>query len=314
MFIIVLINLFIIWDIFFRNNIGLNSNQFMMLFGLIIAALGITYINHWIRYILIVIVGGGIVFVLLTGILPMYENIPNMSNFILSQKAKIINQWGTGEWILIIKNILGSKEIPINKIQQSDIDLSQKTQISFASKTQSELEKIFIDLGNGSFININPQSAVTLEQSGENVIMQIIQGNVEYYIPSDLSWALQIIGKYKGKSIQDIQNSIRANIINQFEQKKEDFFVDQIGGTMVLNPVINKVIKFFITTLYSINPKIYQKNLTNYISIQKYLGNTITGDTRQTITGESVQNIMNDILSQVKKWAGETTIINQFLK
>jgi len=110
------------------------------------------------------IVGLGIVFVLLTGILPLYENIPSINDFIQSQKAKIINQ-GTNEGTLFIKNALGTKEVPLNELSQSDIDLSQKTQISFISKTQSGLEKIFIDLGNGSFVNINPQSAITLEQS-----------------------------------------------------------------------------------------------------------------------------------------------------
>ena len=88
---------------------------------------------------------------------------------------------------MIIKNALGTKEIPLNELNKNDIDLSQKTQISFTSKTKTGLEKLFIDLGNGSFVNINPQSAITLEQSGENTIMQILQGNVEYYTPPELS-------------------------------------------------------------------------------------------------------------------------------
>ncbi|MEI6773673.1 MAG: hypothetical protein WCL18_02370 [bacterium] len=65
----------------------------------------------------------------------------------------------------MIKNALGTKEIAMNELTQNNIDLSQKTQISFISKTEAGLEKIFIDIGNGSFININPQSAVTVEQS-----------------------------------------------------------------------------------------------------------------------------------------------------
>ena len=65
----------------------------------------------------------------------------------------------------MVKNALGTKQIPLSALNKNDIDLSQKTQISFASKTQAGLEKLFIDLGNGSFINLNPQSAVTLEQS-----------------------------------------------------------------------------------------------------------------------------------------------------
>jgi hypothetical protein len=92
MFIIILINLYIIGDVFFRNNIGLDSRQFITLFGLIILALAVTYITHRVRFIFMGIIGIGIVFVLLTGILPMYENIPNINDFIQSQKTKIVNQ------------------------------------------------------------------------------------------------------------------------------------------------------------------------------------------------------------------------------
>ena len=307
MFIIILINLYIIGDVFFRNNIGLDSRQFITLFGLIILALAVTYITHRVRFIFMGIIGIGIVFVLLTGILPMYENIPNINDFIQSQKTKIINQWAQ-EWTLLIKNALWTKKIPINEIQASDIDLSQKTQISFVAKTKSDIEKVFINLGNGSFININPQSAVTLEQSGETTIMQILQGNVEYYLPKELSWAIQLIGKYKGKSIENIQDTTRWNMVNAFEQQKERFFINEIGGDMILNPAINKVISFFINTLYNISPKAYQDNLANYNNIQAYLGISTTQSSTQKMTGESLRSMIDDIMSQVKKWAEETKI------
>ncbi|MEI6773674.1 MAG: hypothetical protein WCL18_02375 [bacterium] len=77
---------------FFKNNIGLNSGQFLTLFGLVLVALAVTYITHWIRYLFMVIVGLGIGFVLLTGILPLYETMPSIDDFIQSQKTTIINQ------------------------------------------------------------------------------------------------------------------------------------------------------------------------------------------------------------------------------
>lgn len=308
MFIIILINLYILGDVFFRNNIGLDSRQFITLFVLIVLALAVTYITHRVRMIFMGIIGLGIAFVLLTGILPMYETFPSIDDFVQSQKTKIVNKWAN-EWILLIKNTLWTKEIPINKLQSSDIDLSQKTQISFASKTKSDLEKVFVHLGNGTFINLNPQSAVTIEQSGKNTIMQILQGDVQYYIPQELSGALQLIGKYKGKNIKEVQNSVRWDMVSAFEQQKENFFVDEIGGDIILNPTINKVISFFINTLYSINPKAYQNNLTNYNNIQKYFG--ITQDSSQNFTWESVKGMINTILSNTKQWIGETQILNK---
>lgn len=259
------------------------------------------------------VVGLGIAFVLLTGILPMYETMPSISDFIQWQKTRIINQWAS-DGILLIKNALWSKEIPLSELRSSDIDLSQKTQISFSSKTKSEAEKIFIDLGNGSFININPQSAVTLEQAGGKTMMQILQGNVEYYTPSNLSWVLELIGKYKGKNIQDVQNGVRSSLVGEFEKQKEEFFINQLWGTMVLNPAINKVIKFFISTLYKISPKTYQENLDNYNNIQQYLGNSITWSTiPKTTTDDSIKSMINNIMSLGKQGASQTKV-NEWLK
>ncbi len=310
-FIIIIINLFIIGDMFFRNNIGLNSQQFMTLFILILLTLAITYIGHRIRYVLMAIVGLGIGFVLLTGVLPMYETMPSINDFIQSQKAQIFNK-GATEGMIIIKNALGSKEISVSDFTANDIDLSQKTQISFASKTASDREKIFIDLGNGAFINLNPQSAVTLEQSWGNAIMQILQGNVQYHIPKELSWALSLIGKYTGKNIQNIQNTIRGNVVNEFEKDKEDFFINQIWGKMILHPVVDKIIRFFINLLYTISPKTYQQNLDNYNNIQQYLG--ITWSSSSEFTGEGIKSMINDLMTNAKQGVGETMILNTLFK
>lgn len=283
-----------------------------MLFGLIILAIAISYIKHRIRFILIIAVGGGIGFVLLTGILPMYEHIPNIDTFLQSQKSKIINK-GADEGIILIKNELGTKELKVDELNADDINLSEKTQISFASKTLSEAEKIFIDLGNGIFINLNPQSAITLEQSWENIIMQILQGNIEYTIPENQSWTLEIIGKYNGTQVESTGVTIRSQLTNEFEQKKEEYFIQQLGGNMILNPAIDKIIRFFINTLYNISPKTYQNNRTNYKNIQHYLGNSITEE-NQNFTGESMRDIINDLISQAKRGTEDTRLFNQLFK
>lgn len=312
-FVIIITNLYIIWDMFFRNNIGLNSEQFFTLFGLILGALAVSYIQHRIRYLLMIIIGISIVFVLLTWILPLYENIPNITEFIQWQKTKIIKQWTDNEGFLLIKDVLGTKNLVVNDINNNNIDLSNKTQISFVSKTKTWLEKIFIDLGNGSFININPQSAITLQKSWDQTIMEILQGDIQYYTPSELSWVLQIIGKYTGEKIQNIENTVRWTITHQFEQNKQSFFINELWGEMLLNPVINNIIKFFITTLSTIYPKKYQENLENYTTIQQYFGESIPETKTTTTTGESIKDILNDIMSQVKKWSEETTIIKKRL-
>ncbi|MEI6672453.1 MAG: hypothetical protein WCL02_03740 [bacterium] len=68
---------------------------------------------------------------------------------------------------------------------------------------------------------------------------------------------------------------------------------------MILNPAVNKVIKFFITTLYAISPKTYEKNLTNYNKIQILFG--ISPQENTPNTGENLKSMMDDIMFQVKK-------------
>jgi hypothetical protein len=68
----------------------------------------------------------------------------------------------------------------------------------------------------------------------------------------------------------------------------------------VLNPTINKIIKFFITNLHRISPKKYQNNFDNYNTIQNYLGNTNEENT-ENLTGENLKSMINDIRSQAKK-------------
>jgi hypothetical protein len=90
--------------------------------------------------------------------------------------------------------------------------------------------------------------------------MQILQGNIEYTIPENQSWTLEIIGKYNGTQVESTGVTIRSQLTNEFEQKKEEYFIQQLGGNMILNPAIDKIIRFFINTLYNISPKTYQNN------------------------------------------------------
>lgn len=60
-------------------------------------------------------------------------------------------------------------------------------------------------------------------------------------------------------------------MVDQFQKKKEEFFIKQIGGNMILNPVVDKIIQFFLKALSTINPKAYEQNMKNYEIIQGYL-------------------------------------------
>lgn len=303
--IIVVINLFIIGDVFFRNNIGLNSQQFITLFWLILLGLAVSYIGHRIRILFSIAIWLGIGFVLLTGVLPMYESLPNLDNFLQSQKSQIINQWAN-EWTVTLKNILWSKEIQVKDINIEDIDLSQKTQILFGSKITEE--KLFIDIKNGWFINLPAQSAITLEQTGNTTLMQILQWDIEYYVPEEYSGTLEIIGNKKWTKIENIEESSWSNITKYIEEQKESFFIKALWGESILNPTVDKIIKFFITNLHKISPKTYQNNLDNYNKIQEYLGNDIIEETQ--FTGESVKSMINDIRSQAKRWTEETQFLH----
>jgi len=56
------------------------------------------------------------------------------------------------------------------------------------------------------------------------------------------------------------------------EEKKEQIFIKELGGEIVLHPTIDTIIKWYITSLHKIHPKKYQNNLDNYYLVQEYLG------------------------------------------
>jgi len=242
----------------------------------------------------------------------MYETIPNISDFVSSQKTTILNK-GTKEWMLIIKNSLEKKEIANVLGKNIEIPMFEKTHITFASKTTENQEKLFISLWNGGFVQIPEQSIITIEKKGNVHKMEILQWKIEYFIPKEYSGSLVFIGKNKWVPIETIENNIRSVLIQDFETQKKAFLIEQLGWNILLNPTINKIIKFFITTLYTIQPTVYEKNMLNYQYIQKYFD--IQSEVSwQNLTWENIQNIVQDMLYQAKKWNEKTMILKKIFK
>lgn len=256
------------------------------------------YIHHPVRYILISIISVGIVGVVYISILPMYETIPQIDNLMIGNQTTIYNQ-GIQQGVLIIKNKLGTKQIPLQDIKTQDIDISQTPQILFTSTSIIESHKLFLDIGNKVILDIPPQSVIQITTSGYKVIIDIQKGSIVYYIPQQQSEFVDIIGK--ASAVTKIQNTSWTNIIQKSQQKQQEVFIQALGGKMITQPIINTIIGSTIQILYTLYPSKYQNNRENYLTIQTYLDIDQPNSSKSSFSGENIRSVLYDMIGQIKK-------------
>jgi Cft2 family RNA processing exonuclease len=107
------------------------------------------------------------------GIIPMYESLPELSNY-TTITPKII-QYQTNEGILIITTPSTTKEFSLKKTLLQAISFEETTQITFASKKSSTDGQVIVDIGNNGLIVLNPQSTITLEEKETSININNIQ-------------------------------------------------------------------------------------------------------------------------------------------
>lgn len=200
---------------------------------------------------------------------------------------------------MIIKNKLGTKQLPLQDIKTQDIDISQTPQILFTSTSTIESQKLFLDIRNMVILDIPPQSAIQITTSGHRIYIDIQKGNVVYYIPKKQSEFVDIIGK--ASAITESQDTSRTNIIQKSQQKQQELFIQALGGKIITQPMINTIIGFTIHTLYTLYPSKYQNNRENYLAIQTYLDIDQPNNSKSSFSGENIRSIFYDMIGQIKK-------------
>jgi len=310
-FTIIVGNIILIGNLFFKNAIGLTTLQFLLVSIGILAIRGIAFIKHWVRGILISICCIGILFVLLAGILPMYHSLPDITAYSIPWQ-KILH-YGTDEGVLMLSTNVWTKEFSLKNSEIHNIDFRETTDIRFASPNVESKVRVFVDMGHDWILNIKPQSAIIFSETEKSINVEIIQWNVEYYIPEDFPKTFTILGGVSWNTMTDTTKTYRMESNIYFQEQAEKQFIEALWWELFLHPILHTLVWWYIKALYTISPNTYQNNIDNYTIIQKYRGNEPI-DSIPTIREDDTSSLWQDIRSQMKKGGEETLLLKKRLQ
>jgi hypothetical protein len=196
----------------------------------------------------------------------------------------------TDEWIL---QIISTQ----NAIQEA-VKWFWNTQISFISQNTGEKAQCFIQIPNGIFIQLYPQSALLLSWKYPNLEIKALQWLVSYTSWEDISQSNIRLEWIQADHTPNVQ---RDELRSTFQQGKIAFLSKQIIE-FSSNPTINEISKTYLQILSSLFPGIYTKDLSNYYQFQKYI--TPTPQIDQTVD----PNISKDVINEANRGWHETKI------
>ncbi len=180
--------------VFTQNKIDLSLTQTLIITGLLWLSILVTRIQHWIKYVLFVVILGSFWTIVSLTWIPLYEQAPDIDGFLEKQEIKLYissNEASQPDALLTIQTIRNKKEYPILLGKQEMVlDLEQEMILSFASRDILEKTQIRITLPHGSTILLPPQAAVSLKRNEHNswhvYDVGIVQGYT-YVFNSDIS-------------------------------------------------------------------------------------------------------------------------------
>lgn len=264
---IIIVNFFAAGRFFMNGQIWLWRQQFIILFGILIAGLLVSYINHRIRYILISIISIWFLVVLLISVIPTYNNPLDIQKLYDTQPITLSILFGDSAQDIAeanpsIKTVNqdGEKKLSLSKwtdIIAYDIADFVDTQITFSTQKKLEKTNLIISAHDGWLIMMKSQSALKLVKSWSIIISKIMDGDV-YTYSDTFTWSADDMAIFEDQ---------RKN----FEQKKLDYITNLAWWNIVLNPTVDLLIKNYITVLMNIDQNRYAQNMMNYNEYHKYL-------------------------------------------
>lgn len=311
---IVVSNFFVAGRFFMNGQVWFSRYQFLMLFGMLIAGLLVSYIKYRIRYILITLLSGWFLVILLTSVLPIYDQPLNIQKFYDIQPIKLnIVLWdankdiSTSNALISLKNINGERKIIID-LQNSENIISQNlnsfndTQITFSSTKKLENTNLIITTNNWIQIMLKSQSAISLVKTWNSIIWNTLAGKTDYYISQKLYEENEKM--YSGLNISPKENqNIFASQIKSFEDKKTQYLTNLVWWNFVLNPTVDVLIKNYITILMNIDQNKYSQNMMNYNEYHKYLQ---VENKIYWYENNQQQDINSEVFSNTENWINQT--------
>ncbi len=300
---ILIFDLYILGNFFLKPNINLNWPEFAIFFIFLLLLILTSYIKHWTKTIIWLILWIWILFFLLKSVFPDFEINPNeidtnqTQNKLLVQTTENTDTLKSNNVKLTIETSKNTKSVDIIWNSESPINIDNIHKISFLSKSDKVQAKIYIIIWK-DILYINPQSTINFQSSGEEII---ISSNS----PADKVWIYQnsssniIISWNNINSINPQNNEELQKIMNN-----KSLIINQYGWFFIENQITRKISKILLNISFYLFPNQYKNNLENYNSVVKLLWIENTLDNYKD--SKTWSWTTKDIINQVKKWYWKT--------
>lgn len=295
---IMIFNLYILGNFFLKSEINLNWVEFSIFFIFLLLLILSSYIKHWIKAIIWLILWIWILFFLLKAVFPDFEINPNdiettkFQDKITIQTTENTDTLLANNTKILIDKLKGNKTINIEWSSWEPINIKDIRKISFLSKSDKIQTKTFISIWK-DILFLNPQSSINFQSSGEKIIISSDSINWKIWIyPNSksniiLSWnSINSINTQTDEELQKIQDN-KSEIINQY------------WWFLIENQITRKISKILLDISFYIFPDQYKNNIENYNSVIKLLWIEDVSDSYKDSQSWSWNT--KDIINQVKK-------------
>ncbi len=260
--------------------------------------------NIIIKYIWATVWILGLVFLLLLGYLPLFENKANLSDFINTQ-TRHINVTSTNDISNIeIKQWQFTKNQEVSNTEK-EIFLKESplSIINFTNRNTQTTANMTIQFADQTTVFIYPNTSFSLQISGDQQIIDKINGRMEY-----IQWQTNHI-IIKHATLKKISDFSAAWLWARYWNNQKAYILEKAWWTIMENQSVRAFSHNIVRLANKIRPDKYSSYLDNERQYEKILWRT----QKTTETYESKSNdIANGIVDEGKQGASKTTFL-QFL-
>lgn len=266
-------NLYLFLHVFFRPLLNISHELFIVLWLVIWGIYGTTKMKSRRKYLL-QIFGWVISFlILISGIIYLYPEKPDIDGFIATKNYQISIFWLTGsvpknEAYLQIAEWIKSDDFEI--VPNFTKTLLEDCKIVYPSRKNNRLEKVVLISPKGDVIWLFPQTEISLDFSGNDLILSEINGKIWFlmsFLDSDVRvyWEKVVLSQEQQNWINGIQDSYWYELVSYLRgQILED------NPYRVDNKIMYNLEKNILNILVKVFPATFSKNLDNLKEYHKY--------------------------------------------
>jgi len=290
-FVVLILSQFVLWGGYFlQENFSLSIIQVGVFLSIILLLILMFQINHWIKYLFLPILIWLAFWIFSFSIFPLFQEKPDIEWFISQQKDKVSTLISKNKdlvkMLLYVEMWWVKKEFDLTKTKTTrNLNLTEETIFSLASKEKDPTSAIFISLSHGDQIVLFPQSSLSIqidkEWSGHRYITKVKQGTI---------WVFQTQPSIE-KKLNIIQFSGVDIITSQwlFVQNWQDVWMSVSSGS------------------YYLSGNLHTKNMENMFD-QKII------DEQKRIYNEFEKNKQDFLIKQIWEFTMSSIISRRFNK